>query len=81
MPITWYGPGIRKLLLDLLVVVWMIVAPLPKLILLIVIQLAVRAIFSVLLRQVAPVGVVFASIPVVMVMMISIVHADLRAAS
>ena len=57
----------------------MTVAPIPIVFLHFVVLSVVRTIASVLFYQVTPVGVVFAVVPVVVVTMVPIVHADLHA--
>jgi len=61
------------------IVIWMAVAPVPVILLLLMVPRGILVILLVPFFQVAPVGAVFAFIPIVVVMVARIVDSDLNA--
>jgi hypothetical protein len=61
-----------------LIVIWMAVTPVPVVVLVFVALFVIRAITFMALAQVTAIGVVFAVIPIVVVMVARIVHSDLN---
>ena len=58
--------------------IWVAVAPVPVVPLVAVVLLGVRAIFAMLLDEISAVGVIFAVIPIVIVVMIRVIDSDLH---